>query len=123
MNSDAGYEQLSKPYLMADFTADLFLPHIGELFEWERPASRNGTGEGNARMYLIEVARQPHHPGACREPFSLLFRMKGQGALEWGLHTLVHPKFERCELFLSRVTVPQYGRKDPDGIYYEAVFS
>ena len=123
MNFDAGQGQASKPYPMTDFTADLFLPHLGELFEWERPTSRNGTGEGHAQMHLIEVTRQPHHPGVSREPFSLLFRMKGQRALAWGLHTLVHPEFERCELLLSRVRVPQYERKDPDGIYYEAVFS
>jgi len=114
---------MSRRHSIADFTADLFLSHIGELFEWERPASRTGTGEEKARMRLIEVTRHPSYRGECREPFSLLFAMTGQRELERGLHTLAHPSFERCELLLSRVTVPPYERQEPDGIYYEAVFN
>ena len=106
---------------IAEFTADLFLLRVGELFEWERPGGR--TGEEKAWMRLIEVTRHPSHGGDSREPFSLLFVMQGQRELERGLHTLVHPLFQRCELLLSRVTVPPYERKEPDGIYYEAVFS
>ena len=74
-------------------------------------------------MCLIEVTRHLSYGGARREPFSLLFLMKGQHALEGGLHTLVHPEFERCELLLSRITLPPSERKEPDGIYYEAVFN
>lgn len=74
-------------------------------------------------MRLIEVTRHPSHGRDCREPFSLLFVMQAQRELDRGLHTLAHPSFERCPLLLSRVAVPSYERKEPDGIYYEAVFS
>jgi hypothetical protein len=122
MKYDVGHRYVSRGYSITEFTADLFLFRVGELFEWEQPASRDGAGGARARMHLIEVTRQRLYGGARREPFSLLFLMRGQCALERGLHTLVHPAFERCELLLSRVTVSPSESKGPDGIYYEAVF-
>jgi len=108
-------------YEMAEFTAELFLPRVGELFAWER--SRGRTGEGKAWMRLIEVTRYRAYGEGRREPFSLLFVLQGQPELESGLHTLADPSFEPCELLLSRVTVPADERNERGGIHYEAVFS
>ncbi len=74
-------------------------------------------------MRLLEVERHRRQPGLAREPFSLLFVMHDQHPLGRGLHTLLHPEFEPCDLLISRVTAPKHEREDPNGMFYEAVFS
>jgi hypothetical protein len=102
---------------MTEFSADAFLPHVGEVFRWQ-------AGAPEARiMRLLDVERYPRRPGLAREPFSLLFVMHDQPPLAGGVYSLLHGEFERCELLLTRVTVPKYECQDPRGMYYEAVFS
>ena len=102
---------------IADFTAQLFQPLVGQAVQWERP------GGGTARLELLEVQTYPRQPGMTRDPFSLLFELKGQKPIEPGLPRLVHPGFEPCELLLSRVRVPEFERAHRAGVFYEAVFS
>ena len=94
---------------VAQFSAALFRPHVGDTFVFERPEG------GEARMQLLEV-------GGSERPFSLLFVMREGQPLGWGLPRLVRAGFEPCEIFLSRVTVPRYQSADSAGMYYEAVF-
>jgi len=103
---------------MNEFSPELFLPHVGETFVW-----RAADTAAEARMKLLEVERHQRQPGIEREPFSLLFVMHDQPPLGWSLHTLIHSGFQRCDLLLSRVTVPGHEREDPEGMFYEAVFS
>lgn len=91
---------------------------MGETFRW-----RAAVAATESSMRLLQVERSRRHPGLAREPFSLLFVMHDQPPLSWGLHTLVHADFEPCDLLLSRVSVPKHEREDPNGMFYEAVFS
>jgi hypothetical protein len=106
---------------LADFTADLFEPLIGQTLEFERPEIAGSVSEP-ARMTLLEVERSDQLPQMLREPFSLLLALKDQEPLGRGLHRLNLPDCEPAELFIARVTVPKYERKDPASMYYQAVF-
>jgi hypothetical protein len=108
---------------LAELTADLFQPYVGQPVVFERPAdSDTAEEEPPARMTLLEVHRGTPSPALRRTPFSLLFVMKDQAPLSLGLHRLMFPGCEPADLLLSRVTVPKYQAKDPTGMYYEAVF-
>jgi hypothetical protein len=113
-------DTMSGQSAITEFLPDLFLSHVGELFPWVRPGV---AGEEKVWMRLVEVTRLPSYGEGRREPFSLLFVLQDQRELQSGLHTLAHPSFECCELLLSRVTLPAADeRKEPNSIYYEAVF-
>src|SRR5215470_7950613 len=79
---------------LADFTADMFEPLVGQTLIFERPDSSDTPTLEPVRMKLLEVKRNPKSPAVRREPFSLLFVMKDQPPLGKGLHGLAHPYFE-----------------------------
>jgi hypothetical protein len=101
---------------MLALTADAFAARVGEEFVFEGAA-------GVVRMKLVSLARFPRHELTDREPFSIIFVLKGQDPLGLGLHRLVHPELEPFDMFLSRVMVPRLQKADPDGMFYEAVFN
>lgn len=107
---------------LANFTAELFEPCIGQVFVFERPTDSGGAAVEPARMMLLEVRRGVRSPALRREPFSLFFVMKDQAPLSEELHRLVHPGCEAADLLVTRVTAPKYQAMDPAGMYYEAVF-
>lgn len=107
---------------LADLTADLFTPLVGQTIVFERPPEPDASATEPARMKLLDVSRSAKSPAVRREPFSLLFVMKDQRPLGMGLHRLLHPSFEPADLLVSRVTAPKYEAIDPAGMYYEAVF-
>jgi hypothetical protein len=122
MSTASGVDE-RKEIGLAEFTAELFEPLLGQTLEFGRPAAVGGPGGAPARMTLIEVLRSESAPDSPREPFSLLFVMKDQAPLGVGLHSLSLPGCESVELFISRITAPKYERKDPGGMFYQAVFS
>lgn len=107
---------------LGDFTADLFMPLIGQKLIFERPADAEVSTTEPARLELLEVKPGKKSPALRREPFSLLFVLKDQEQLGNGLHRLRQPGFEAAELLISRVTAPKYEAQDPAGMFYEAVF-
>jgi len=74
-------------------------------------------------MQLVEVKRLRRHAGTPRDPFSLLFVMRDQEPLGRGIPRLNHRDFERLDVFLQRVSIPERERTDPAAMYYEAVFN
>src|SRR5215467_10885744 len=106
---------------IAQFTADIFAGYVGQIIEFERPGVSGDETTSRAHMQLVEVSRHRIQKGLRREPFSLLFVMRGQSPLSYHLHRLHHPHFEACDLHLERVIAPKYQQADPAGMYYEAV--
>jgi len=104
---------------LAQFTAQLFVGRVGEVFRLIPSDDAPGVARGPFELELIEVRRSGGGGQATREPFALLFTLRSRAPLGPGLHRLVHGAFEPDDLFLSRVFVP--GR-DPRAVYYEAVF-
>ena len=107
---------------LADVTASLFEPYLGQTMVFERLVDADGTVSEPAHMTLLEVRRGIKSPAMRREPFSLLFAMKDQSPLGSGLHRLVHLGCEPADLLVSRVNVPKYQAIDPTRMYYEVVF-
>jgi hypothetical protein len=107
---------------LADYTADHFLPLVGETLVFERPNDGTAPVTEPARMKVLEVKRGPQSPAVRREPFSVLFVMKDQPELGAGLHRLIQAGLEPADLLITRVTVPKYQAIDPAGMYYEVVF-
>jgi hypothetical protein len=110
---------------LLEFTAAEFLPYEGRKIVFERPSDQFASGGGGfVEMELLEVRAGKPSWGrnGQREPFALLFSVRGQAPLGPGLHRLIQEGFEPCDLFLSRVTVPE--RNDEGGavMFYEAVF-
>lgn len=113
-----------------EFRPGTFRLHIGQVFRFEGlEGGENPSGE-TFELELVEVntygksvmGGEPVDENR-RESFSLLFILRGTTPLGRGLHRLAHEHFEPCELFLSRVVVPQRAVKDrPATVYYEAVF-
>jgi hypothetical protein len=102
--------------LISELTADWLAPYTGQTFVFEGPG-------GEASMELVDVTRLKKHAGASRDPFSLLFAMRGQKPLDGGILRLIHRDFEPLDVFLQRVTVPDRERADPAAMFYEAVFN
>lgn len=102
------------------FSAEMFEPLVGQTLAFQA----DGHPElPPAHMQLLEVKRGRKSPLFAREPFSLLFSLKDQPPLAECLYGLDNPQFEPAGLLISRVRVPKYERSDPEGQYYEAVFS
>jgi hypothetical protein len=107
---------------LAELTAELFDPYVGQMMVFERPAGSEAEEEPPARMTLLEVHRGIPSPALRRVPFSLLFVMKDQAELSFGLHRLILSGHTPVELLISRVTVPKFQASDPMGMFYEVVF-
>jgi uncharacterized protein DUF6916 len=103
---------LQMKFEIANYTADTFLPYIGQVLRFV---------PGDVQLELLEVKRHSSNgrPAGFREPFALLFALRGEDQLGRGLHRIAHDDFEPADWFLTRVLAP--GR-DPRLAYYEAVF-
>ena len=102
------------------FCAELFEPLVGGTLEFRA----DGRPElPPAHLQLVEVRRNAKSSLFNREPFSLLFSMKDQPPLAACLYALKHAQFEPAGLLISRVRIPKYERIDPEGQYYEAIFT
>ena len=108
---------------LPDFTAGVFQPLIGRQMAFLRPAPSPHALPARVELELIEVrVPGPAGPETGRQPFSLLFTLRGEQPLDDRLlHRLAEPGFEACELLLSRVFVPELDRHDGT-MYYEAAF-
>jgi len=108
---------------LPDFTAGVFQPLIGRKLAFQRPATSPHAPPARVELELLEVrVSSADGPEAGRQPFSLLFTLRGEPALDDRLlHRLAEPGFEACELLLSRVFVPELDRHDGT-MYYEAAF-
>jgi hypothetical protein len=114
---------------LQDLTAESFLPFEGCDLVFSRPVASGGIFSRTVAMKLAKVTTHEHvtqieaqnpaiYSKRSREPFSLVFELKGAEPLEDGLHRLIHKDFEGCQVFLSQVSQPR-----PDGtLLYEAVF-
>jgi hypothetical protein len=108
-------------FKMQDYTAEVFLPYVGQVLLFEPPADEQGDSADGFSLELLEV-RQPrthNRPDGFRQPFTLLFALRGSRPLGPGCHRIAHHDFEPSEWLLTRVVVPQ---RDPGIAYYEAVF-
>jgi hypothetical protein len=101
---------------ISELTADTMEPYTGQTFAFEGPG-------GQASMELVQVARLKRHAGTIRDPFSLLFVMRGSPPLARGIPRLIHRDFEPLDIFLQRVSVPERERADPAAMFFEAVFN
>src|SRR6266700_5106652 len=112
-------EDATAPHTLREMTAEMFQPLVGHDVSFQRPAAHLETV--GLTLINVRVSRHSSIPG-MRQPFALLFRLRDAPPLDdRRTHTLFHPDFERCELLLTRVTVP--GLDIHDGaMYYEAVF-
>jgi hypothetical protein len=105
---------------MEDYTRSVFDPHVGRVFEFERPVTHTSAPD-RVQLELLEVSAPPSRavaPG-FREPFTLLFALRSSGELGAGLHRIVQRDFEPCDWFLNRVSLPDRDRRHA---YYQAVF-
>jgi hypothetical protein len=111
------------PIALRDFAAEMFQPLTGRKLAFLRPAQPPEAPRARVEMELIAVRTAGSAgPGATRQPFSLLFTLRGEPPLDDRLlHQLAEPGFEDCELLLSRVHVPELDRRDGT-MFYEAVF-
>jgi hypothetical protein len=110
-------------------TTESFSPHLGETFAFLKPPSDRGMVLSPVELRLEKVmrhenivqieARIPALRGKRkREPFSLLFELKGREPLGPGLHEFARGEFKGCPVFLS----PVQSAKNKGPIRYEAVF-
>jgi hypothetical protein len=109
-------------------TAESFEPHIGELFEFLKPAGERGVFPTVA----LTLKRVSHHdniarieariPGTrgkrTRQSFSLLFELPAGEPLSEGLHEFARGPFKNCPILLSHVQ----SAKNHRPLVYEAVF-
>jgi len=108
---------LEMKYAIEKYTADTFLPCVGQVFTFESAEAARIP----VHLELLEVKRQSSsgRPTGFREPFALLFALRSAEPLGRGFHRITHDDFEPADWFLTRVLAP--GR-DPSLAYYEAVF-
>jgi hypothetical protein len=114
------------PLTLAEFTADLFAPYLGQIFFFGAVTAQDFeiTAPETTRMKLVQVHRhrcgaEEEQAGRGRQPFSLWFEHLS-GSPPRGVCRLIQRDFGACELFLSRISIP--GR-NPDVAVYEAVFN
>ncbi len=113
----------STPYLISDFSAEMFRPLEGRAVRFLRPAPQ-GSNPEPVDLTLIAVRESAGTPRpGLRRPFSLLFTLRVRAPLADDLlHQLSHPDFEPCALLLSRVSVPELDSRDGT-MFYELVFA
>jgi hypothetical protein len=113
------------PIPLEQFTAQAFEALVGHDIQFLRPSVEAGGQPSPVALELIQVRSSGNAAAVLaghRAPFSLLFRLHGAAPLQDRfLHKLNHAPFEPCDLFISRVSVPEL---DSGGgsMYYEAVF-
>ena len=109
-------------------TAESFEPHVGEVFEFLKPAGERGVSPTVA-LTLKRVSRhdniariEARMPGTrgkrSRESFSLLFELPAGEPLSEGLHEFARGPFKNCPILLSQVQSVKSRRP----LLYEAVF-
>ena len=102
---------------MEQYTSDAFRSRVGQVFSFHRTAEANSPP---IHLELVDVESSPHQKSAgSRQPFSLLFRLRSDDAIQESTLHLRHDEFAPCAWFINRVVAP--GR-DPRTAYYEAVF-
>jgi hypothetical protein len=114
---------------LEDVTAESFKPYEGLDMVFSRPVAGGGIFSRSVALKLAKVTThksitqfESQNPAIygkrSREPFSLIFELKGGEPLGEGLHRIIQRDFAGCQLFLSQVSRPR-----PDGtLLYEAVF-
>ena len=105
-------------FAMERYTAEMFEPYVGQVFEFEPTADPQGASANRVQLELLEVTRKAPTPG-FRPPFTLLFALRGPTPLGGGLHKIAHDDFEPCDWFVNRVVV---AGRDPRTAYCQAVF-
>lgn len=99
---------------LAELTAELFAPHVGEAFA-VRPA---GQPELRLELELAEARRlRDASTGEGRAPFVLTFSGPPEQLLTQQIVPLEHASLGRLELFLVPLAL------DAGGARYEAVFA
>lgn len=106
---------------MRNYAAEMFLPYVGQVLLFEPPANEQTDSCDAFQLELVEVRRPTsrNRPDGFREPFTLLFALRGLQFLGPGCHRIAHHDFEPSEWLLTRVLVPG---SDPRAAYYEAIF-
>lgn len=95
------------------FTADRFLPHVGEVFHVV-------VGDGQqVPVLLSEVSRLPTEgsPRRARVPFSLIFHAPQGTHLEQQVYRVEKPGMEPFECFLVPI------EPDRHGVRFEAIYA
>ena len=114
--------QASNPTLAA-LTAESFRPYVNTIFEFRGIAADGSVASSGAELELMEVNTPSdgsrNRDPRWRQPFSLLFVMRGGSLSANGLCRMTHNAFATSDLFLSRVDVRSRPFTQP---YYEAVF-
>ncbi len=98
------------------FTLEFFSTHLGKTFEIEV------EGRDPYRLELVE-ARAMGGESDARQPFSVMFRARGEdaeGVLPQRIYRLRHQRLEPLDLFLVPLG-PERGAAD--SLLYEAVFA
>jgi hypothetical protein len=99
---------------MADeFTAERFLPHVGEVFTVV-------TDEGREVPVLLSEITRLASDGdrrRTRQPFSLVFHAPREVWLEQQAYRLEHPGMEPFDCFLVPIT------PDQNGMRFEAIYT
>lgn len=128
---------------LGNLTADLFDPHVGEVFratyqqfEDERThvqplnVGTESETEVLVELKLVEVTRYPklkEREGGfdqrSREPFALLFAGPPDPLLLSAEHTIRHEQLGTGRLFLNSVQATEGPANPNDGRFYEATFS
>jgi hypothetical protein len=103
---------------MRPFTAQAFTPFLGQTFYFH-PSSERAAEMAELELIDVKAGTSDQLMLGHRQPFSVLFKLRGQGVLRRGLQHLQHPDMDACDLFLARVHVPE---SHPGAVYYEAVF-
>jgi hypothetical protein len=105
-------------FVMDQYTAEMFEPYVGQVFEFESTADPQGVSGNRVRLELLEVTRGSPVPG-FRTPFTLLFALQDATPLGRELYKIAHDDFEPCDWFVNRVVV---AGRDPRTAYCQAVF-
>ena len=103
--------------VMPQYTIDAFASRVGEVFTFHQRAD---ASDSPLLLELVEVEEAQHGAGpGGRQPFSLLFALRGADATAESTLHLRHAEFEPCAWFVNRVVAPN---RDATRAYYEAVF-
>src|SRR2546423_13070409 len=115
--SETAMSDLGARISMGQYTSDAFKSRVGQVFSFHRTADAN---DPPIQLELVDVQSSAHQAKAgTRQPFSLLFALRGGDATPESTLHLRHEEFEPCAWFVNRVVAREHEHHMP---YYEAVF-